>query len=112
MTPTQLAARAFQALPPPLRKTLYTVLGLAGLALAVCSGLGVDDLGPVTLAQALQVYAVLSAATGGVALANVGRQPRRQEMQADSLGGFDEDADLSSFQPVGLVTDVYGEAVA
>lgn len=109
MNPMPYLAGALQKLPPPLRATLYTLLGLVGVVLAVCSVSGVDELGPVTLTQALEVYAFLSAATGGVAVANV--QPGPTAQPAD-LTGFDEDADLSSFEPVGLVTDVYGEVPA
>lgn len=111
MNPTQLLGDALKALPPGVRSTLYTVLGLAGVALAICSVTGVDDLGPVTLTDALKVYTFLSAATGGVAVANVQRRPRRRH-QEDELSDFDEDVDLSSFEPVGLVTDVYGEQPA
>jgi hypothetical protein len=105
MTPTQALASALQKLPPRLRATLYTVLGLAGAALAVCSMAGVEDLGPVSLAQALEIYALLSAATGGVAVANVRQLPGDQQAGPS----FDEDVDLSSFEPVGHVSDVYGE---
>lgn len=109
MNPTQLLTGLLQELPPPVRRTLYTVLLLVGVALAIVSISGVDDLGPITLAQALEVYAVLSAATGGVAVANVRRQGASEPSEFNS---FDEDVDLSSFEPVGLVTDVYGEVPA
>lgn len=107
MNPTQSLTGALQQLPPPLRTMLYSLLGLAGIVLAICSVSGVDDLGPVTLTQALEVYAFLSAATGGLAVANVQNKPT-----IEVTSSFDEDADLSSFEPVGLVTDVYGEVPA
>jgi hypothetical protein len=103
MAPDNALARALQLLPEPARKTLYSVLGLVGAVLAVFAVAGLEDLGPFTTTQALEVYAVLSAATGGVAFANVGR-PATEETD---LGDFDEDADLTSFEPVGLVSDVF-----
>ena len=106
MNPTQTLTGALQQLPPQVRTMLYTLLGLAGIVLAICSVSGIDDLGPVTLSQALEVYAFLSAATGGLAVANVKNKPTVE------VTGFDEDADLSTFEPVGLVTDVYGEVPA
>jgi hypothetical protein len=109
MTPAQLLTDALQKLPPPVRATLYTLLGVAGVGLAVCSMSGVDKLGPLTITGALQIYAFLSAATGGVAVANV--HPRRRRHHAE-LTSFDEDVDLSSFEPVGLASDVYGEVPA
>lgn len=108
MTPTRLLGQALQRLPEPLRKTLYSVLGLVGAALATCAVAGIDQLGPVTLTRALEVYAFLSAATGGVAVANVGNTSH----EAAELGGFDEDVDLSSFEPVGHVDDVFGPVPA
>ena len=106
MNPTQSLRDVLQQLPPRLRTTLYALLGLAGVVLGICSISGVDNLGPVSLAQALEIYAVLSAATGGLAVANVQNKPTFE------LTTFDEDVDLSSFEPVGLVTDVYGEVPA
>ncbi len=104
MTPTRLLSDALHRLPEPLRKTLYSILGLVGAVLAVCAMFGIDELGPVTLVQALEAYAFLSAATGGVAFANVGNKA------ADTveLTAFDEDVDLSSFEPIGHVDDVFG----
>ena len=111
MKTTQPLAAALQHLPPWLRSTLYTLVGFAGAALAVLSTIGVKDFGPITLAQALEVYAVLSAGIGGIAVANVGA-PQPRTPAASEYSSFDEDADLSSFEPVGLVTDVYGEVPA
>jgi hypothetical protein len=111
MNPTQPLAALLQQLPPWLRSSLYTIVVIAGAALAVLSTLGVRDLGPLTLAQALEAYAVLSAGTGGIAVANVGA-PEAHTEAAGEYSQFDEDADLSSFEPVGLVTDVYGEVPA
>lgn len=106
MTRTRLLNLTLQALPAPLRRTLYSVLGLVGAALAICTVIGLDDLGPITLTQALEAYAFLSAATGGVAVANVGRRPD----DGAELGDFDEDVDLSSFAPIGHEDDVFGPA--
>lgn len=104
MTPTRLLSEALQRLPEPLRKTLYSVLGLVGAALAVCAVAGIDDLGPITLKEALEAYAFLSAATGSVALANVGNP----SSEGAEFSDFDEDVDLSTFEPIGHVADVYG----
>ena len=92
-----------QSLPEPARKILYSVLGLVGLALAIFTVAGIDDLGPITLTQALEAYTLLSVATGGVAVANVGTSNRAPE-----LSDFDEDVDLASFEPIGHVDDVFG----
>lgn len=108
MTPTRLLSQALQQLPEPLRKTLYSVLGLVGVALAFCGVAGFDDLGPITLSQALEAYVFLSAATGGVAVANVGNT----SSAGAELSDFDEDVDLSSFEPIGHVEDVFGPAHA
>ncbi|MGH3362863.1 MAG: hypothetical protein ACRDOM_10445 [Nocardioides sp.] len=108
MTPTRLLSESLQRLPEPLRKALYSILGLIGAALAVCAGFGIEELGPVTLTQALEVYVFLSAATGGVAFANVGDK----STEPAALSDFDEDVDLSSFEPVGHVDDVFGPVPA
>lgn len=109
MTPTRLLSESLQRLPGPVRKTLYSILGLIGAALAVCSAFDINDLGPITLAQALEAYAFLSVATGGVAFANVGDTSTEP---AAEVTEFDEDVDLSSFEPIGHVEDVYGTVPA
>jgi hypothetical protein len=109
MSPLKVLSDALQALPAPARKTLYTILALVGVGLALCDALGVQEIGPVALDQALQAYAYLSPAIGAIAVANVGRPV---EPEAVELTGYDEDVDLTSFEPVGLVSDVYGEAPA
>lgn len=108
MTPTRLLSESLQRLPEPLRKTLYSILGLIGAALAVCAALEINDLGPITLTQALEAYAFLSAATGGVAFANVGDK----STEPVPISEFDEDVDLSSFEPIGHVDDVFGPVPA
>jgi hypothetical protein len=75
---------------------------LAGLVAA-----GVDDLGPVTVDRMLQVYAYLSPLMGVVAVANVTPGENDERMLLD----FDEDADVSSFEPVGDENDVFAETV-
>jgi hypothetical protein len=111
MSPLKPLTDALQALPSAVRKTIYSLLALAGVALAICNMTGVEDLGPLTLSQALQVYAYLSPVMGAVAVANVGQRAPKAPESAE-LSDFEEDVDLSSFEPVGLVSDVYGEALA
>jgi hypothetical protein len=112
MTPTNFLSHTLQRLPQPLRKTLYSLIGLIGVALAACAALGFDDLGPVTLARALEVYAFVSAAIGGVAFANVGAPSTPPVGAGEFDFDFDEDVDLSSFEPIGHVDDVFGQAPA
>ena len=100
MSPIQIMSNALRALPGPLRQFVYAVFAIVGVALGLCQVLDVTDLGPVTLAQALQVYAYLAPISGVLAVANV-NQPDTEQVD------FDEDADLSSFEPVGDVEDVY-----
>ena len=94
-------------LPPGLRKTIYTVLALVGAVLAGLVAVGVKDVGPVTVDRLLQVYAYLSPLMGVVAVANV----RPGEGEDRMLLDFDEDADVSSFEPVGDESDVFAETV-
>jgi hypothetical protein len=102
-------AGLLKLLPRSVRKALYVVVVLVGAALALCQMVGVDDLGPFTLDQALALYAYLSPAAGVVAVANVSPPAATDE---SSFTGFDEDVDLSSFEPVGVVGDVYGDGSA
>ncbi len=104
MSPLQMATDLLRSLPGPVRRTIYTVLALIGLGLAACAALGVSDIGPISLERALQVYAYVSPAMGVVAVANVGKSA--EEIADD----FDEDVDLSAFEPVGTEDEVYGAA--
>jgi hypothetical protein len=91
-----LIAGALQRLPASARRTLYSIVSLAGLVLAVVQLLGWEDLGPITVTRALQLYALLSPAVGVVAVANVSSPTSDGE-------GFDQDVDdgldFSSFVP-------------
>ena len=107
MNPMTTAAGLLRDLPPGVRKTIYTVLALVGAALAGLVAAGVDDLGPVTVDRMLQVYAYLSPLMGVVAVANV----TPGEGDDRTLLDFDEDADTSSFEPVGDESDVFAETV-
>lgn len=89
-------------LPAGVRRALYVVVSLAGAALAVFQLLGRDQLGPLSLEQALQAYALISPAVGVVAVANVSPP----ETFEDLGPGFDADFDLASFEPGG-----FGDAV-
>lgn len=106
MSPLTSAADVLRALPRGVRKTIYSVLALVGGALAVLVAIGVDHVGPVTVDRMLQVYAYLSPLMGVVAVANVTPSEGDQV-----LVDFDEDVDLSSFEPVGDERDVFAEAV-
>lgn len=100
-----LAAGPLRALPPAVRRTIYTVLMVAGAVLTGLATTGVDTIGSVDVDTLLQVFATLSAATGVVAVANVTPGEDDERMLLD----FDEDADLSSFEPVGDERDVFAE---
>jgi hypothetical protein len=106
MSPLTSAADVLRALPRGVRKTIYTVLALAGAALAALVAVGVEDVGPVTVDRMLQVYAYLSPLMGVVAVANV------TPSEGDHvLADFDEDVDVSSFEPVADESDVFADAV-
>jgi hypothetical protein len=98
-----------QELPPPLRKTLYYLVTIVGLTLWILQSLDVNDLGPITMAQALQAYALVSPLVGAVAVANV----KKPVVESAGLGELvqDHDLDMSGFEPVGDMDDVYGPAV-
>lgn len=95
-----------QDLPAPLRKALYTTITVLGVLLAILQTLDVTDLGPITMTQALQIYAVLSPLVGAVAVANV----NKPTVESAGLGDLvqDYDLDMSAFEPVGDMDDVYG----
>lgn len=104
--PIQFLTDSLRRLPPGMRKTIYTAMVLFGLALAVCGYLDIDDLGPVSLERAMEVYATLSPVIGGVAVANVGSPDKSGQL---ALSDFDEDVDLTSFEPVGDPDEVFDE---
>ena len=106
MSPVQIITDLLRRLPSSVRRTLYTVLALLGLALAAADFLGVTSIGSVSMSRALELYAYISPAMGLVAVANVGTPPADEEVT-----DFDEDVDLSAFEPVGAEEDVYGAAV-
>jgi hypothetical protein len=108
MNPVTIAADLLRTLPPVFRKTIYTVLALVGAVLAGLVAVGIDSIGSVTVDRMLQVYAYLSPLMGVVAVANVTPAAGSEELLLD----FDEDADLSSFEPVGDESDVFAEAMA
>jgi hypothetical protein len=85
-----------QRLPATVRRALYSFVSLAGLVLAVVQLLGWEDLGPISVARALQAYALVSPAVGVVAVANV--TPAAPDVE-DFGQDFDDDVDLSSFVP-------------
>ena len=106
MNPLNASAELLRNLPPGVRKTIYTVLALAGAVLAALVAIGEDKVGSVTVKQLLQIYAYLSPLMGVVAVANV--TPGEGEQ---ALVDFDEDVDASSFEPVGDESDVFAEAL-
>jgi hypothetical protein len=89
-----------QRLPANVRRTLYSVISVAGLALVVAQMLGWQDLGPISVDQALQAYALVSPAVGVVAVANVSPSTQGVEDFDPHLGDFEDDFDASSFDPV------------
>lgn len=98
-----------QDLPRPVRRTLYWIVSILGLLLGVLQAVDVTDLGPITMAQALQAFAFLSPFAGFVAVANVSK-PSAVEDSA-GLGDLVQGMDLSAFEPVGAIDDVYGSDV-
>lgn len=122
MSPAIAAAPTAQSLlrdlPAPVRKALYVLVTLLGLTLGVLQAVDVSEIGPLTMTQALQVYAFLSPLAGVVAVANVGRAAgdpgADTAMGSAALGDLvaDHDIDLSAFEPVGGIDEVYGEAAS
>lgn len=107
MNPLPIATEVLRRLDPRIRKAIYTVLAVIGAVLAGLVAAGVDDLRWFTVDQALQVYAYLSPLMGVVAVANVGTGDADEATLLD----FDEDADASSFEPVGDESEVFAELV-
>jgi hypothetical protein len=105
MTSISVIAGQLQRLPANVRRTLYSIVSLAGLVLLVVQLLGWHDLGPISVDQALQVYAVVAPAIGVVAVANVSSPtPDVEEFGEDS----DEDFDFASFVPAAQDDDFSG----
>ena len=104
MSPLQALTDLLRRLPQGLRKTIYSALLLLGALLATLVAFGVSDIGPVSLTRALELYAYVSPAVGVVAVANVDKPAE------ESPAEFDEDVDLSAFEPVGSEDEVYGAA--
>ena len=104
MSPLQALTDLLRRLPQGLRKTIYFALALLGALLATLVAFGVSDIGPVSLTRALELYAYVSPAIGVVAVANVNKPAE------ESPAEFDEDVDLSAFEPVGSEDEVYGAA--
>ena len=104
MSPLQALTDLLRRLPQGLRKTIYSALALLGALLATLVAFGVSDIGPVSLTRALELYAYVSPAIGVVAVANVDKPAE------ESPAEFDEDVDLSAFEPVGSEDEVYGAA--
>ena len=83
-----------QRLPANVRKTLYSLISIAGLGLLLCQAMNWKTIGPISIDQAIAALAVLSPAAGGVALANVSpSDPGFEEFSQD----FYDDFDVSSF---------------
>ena len=95
-----LVTDLLRRLPSNVRRSLYVVVSLVGAALAVFQLIGWQQLGPVSLQQALSAYALISPAVGVVAVANVSPAESFEELGQ----GFDADFDLASFEP-----DSFGE---
>jgi hypothetical protein len=99
MNPWTTLANALKALPPNIRRTLYTIVTAAGALLAVGQILGWKTLGPIDMDQALKVYALVSSPTGFLALANVSPKDEgagsygSYGSYAGSSGGFQDDFD-------------------
>lgn len=103
MNPVQTT---LQGLPSSFRKVLYWVVAILGLTLGVLQAADVEDLGPITMTQALNVFAFLSPIAGLVAVANVSKPNPAED--SSGLGDLVADMDLSGFEPVGDIDDVYG----
>jgi hypothetical protein len=106
MNPNLVSAN-LQKLPKTLRQTLYWIVLGIGAVITALEIADVSDLGPFTLEEAQQFYTALAAVTGVVAVGNVNRPPTDQP--AFAMGAYVEDVDMSAFEPVGEIDDVYAE---
>ena len=105
MNPWTMLANALQALPPSIRRTLYSIVTAAGAVLAIAQIAGWKSIGPIDMDAALKTDALISSPTGVLALANV--KPEAGEYDEyddgydegydglDGFDGFDGFADLS-----------------
>ena len=84
MNPWPMLAAALRALPPSIRRTLYTVVTAAGAVLAVAQVMGWKTLGPIDVETALKAFAFIGSPAGVLALANV----RPREVRADDVGAL------------------------
>lgn len=107
MSPMHGVTELLRQLPPPVRTGIYWAAVLVGALLGGLQGLGVETLGSVTVARALEIYAYVVPLTGVLAVANVGNKPAA----ATEYDELEEPTDLSSFEPVGNPDDVYGQYV-
>ena len=106
-TAQQALGDALRSLPKTVRVWLYAVFGLLGTALAVAPQVGIADLGPLTLTEALQVYAFLAPAMASIAVSNAKRSVPADPSPRD-YRHYREEADIASFAPVGSSAEVYG----
>ena len=90
MSPLQILTDLLRRLPSSVRRTLYTVLALLGLALALADWLGVTSIGSVSMSRALELYAYISPAMGLVAVANVGAVETLPTSTADPVSPTDQ----------------------
>lgn len=111
MSPQQNTAQAvLQSLPASWRKTIYVLIAVLGFAIGTLQALDVSDIGPFTMTQVLQFYAFVSPLAGVVAVANVKKAPVDSAPLGAYAGAVDHD--LSAFEPVGAIDEVYGEESA
>ena len=85
MNPWTTLASVLRALPPSIRRTLYSVVTAAGAVLAVAQIAGWKTVGPIDMDQALATYALVSSPTGFLALANV--KPRAEAYSDHDVAG-------------------------
>jgi hypothetical protein len=105
MTSISVIAGQLQRLPANVRRTLYSIVSLAGLVLLVVQVLGWHDLGPISVDRALQVYSLVAPAIGVVAVANVSTPPSDDEGLGEVV---DDDFDFASFAPAAPDDDFSG----
>ena len=113
MNPIAPVQGSLQDLPTPVRRTLYWGVVLLGLALTALQAGGIDHVGSVTVEQGLKVFAFLSPLVGCVAASNGGRAAPDGSATGEAPGGLGSmvagmDAEMSDFEPVGDIDDVYG----
>ncbi len=87
-SPWNAFATLLQALPPSIRRTLYSIVTAAGAVLALAQFFGWDF--GIDMEKALAFYAVVSSPTGALALANV-------KPKVGDQAGFDPDYDSRDY---------------